>query len=136
MPNATLLLGSNLGDSKSYIDKACQAIACQVGTIVKSTPIIQSDAWGYISKNVYSNQIVVVETALCPLPLLDSLLAIETELGRTRPLDAAIRYADRTIDIDILYYDNVELAHPRLTIPHPRIAERPFVQTLLDALKL
>lgn len=132
MSNATLLLGSNLGDSAAYMTKAYAALELKAGAIVGHTSVHRTAPWGYESQNDYLNQIVVIETALAPLQLLDIVLDIETSLGRTR--STTERYADRTIDIDILYYDNITLTHPRLTIPHPRIEERQFVLALLAEL--
>ena len=80
---------------------------------------------------------VECETELDPLDLLRVLKEIEVALGRpaeskTKP--GTQEYHDRTIDIDILYYEDVEMNTPELTIPHPRIQERPFIQELLDQL--
>lgn len=129
MSSATLLLGSNLGNKAAYIASATAAIERDAGVITRRTSILQSEPWGYSSDNFYLNQILVVDTDLQPLELLSVLQNIENQLGRTRSSEA--RYTDRTIDIDILYYDKIVLNHPHLQIPHPRIAEREFVLTLL-----
>lgn len=132
MSSATLLLGSNLGDRAAYLSAAREAIELSAGDIVKLTDEMRTEPWGYESENFYLNQIVVIKTCLKPLKLLDVLQGIERNLGRTRPLTK--RYADRTIDIDILYYDSLMLDNERLTLPHPRIAERDFVIELLGQL--
>lgn len=113
---------------------ARQEIAHLVGPIIRATPVVESEAWGYESSNIYSNQILVVDSLIDdPIELLDTLQAIELSLGRVRD-PGKVGYADRTIDIDILYIEGVEVNLERLTVPHPRIQERDFVLKLLDQL--
>lgn len=134
MSRATLLLGSNLGDRQAYLRAAREQIVLRVGPIGRSTAEIRTEPWGYRSDNYYINQIITVDNPFDdPLALLDVLQQIEFLLGRQRELQSA-RYADRTIDIDILYIDDLHFDHPRLTVPHPRIGEREFVQNLLALL--
>ena len=71
----------------------------------------------------YLNAIAIVQTALTPIALLEATATIETDLGRVR----AQRWADRTLDIDLIDVDGVTLATDMLTLPHPRAAERDFV---------
>lgn len=132
MSSATLLLGSNLGDRAAYLAAARRAIELDVGAIARLTDELRTEPWGYESSNFYLNQIVVVDTELEPLELLDVLQGIESDLGRTR--SQRERYTDRTIDIDILYYDSLIVDSERLTLPHPRIDERDFVIKLLGQL--
>lgn len=115
---------------------ALEEIARLVGPILRATPVAESEAWGYESSNIYSNQILVVDSLIDdPIELLDTLQAIELSLGRVRD-PGAVGYADRTIDIDILYIEGLEVNHERLTVPHPRIAERDFVLRLLAQINL
>lgn len=139
MPRVTLLLGSNLGDRAANLSAARQGIERVAGAIVEASPEMRTEPWGYASDNYYLNQVVVVDSLLDdPLELLDRLLAVETALGRVRSAAASLpegqRYEDRTIDIDILYIDDLQINHSRLIVPHPRIAERDFVQQLLAQL--
>lgn len=132
MPRVTLLLGSNLGDRAAHLLAARDAIRREVGIIVGASPELQTEPWGYVSDNYYLNEVIVVDSFLDdPIGLLDVLLSIETSLGRVRSAGAA-GYEDRTIDIDILYVDELRINHPRLVVPHPRIGEREFVGRLLS----
>lgn len=84
----------------------------------------QSRAWGYESKNLYFNQALVLKTNHNPQNTLDLLLDIETTLGRTR--NSAEGYADRPIDIDIMFFDDLTIQTEKLCIPHPRLHLRKF----------
>ncbi len=87
---------------------------------------------GKTDQPVFLNAAVAVDCTLSPLALLDALLAIEKELGRTRSADV-VRWGPRTIDLDVLWIEGVALDDPRLTVPHPRLAERAFALVpLLD----
>lgn len=111
---------------------ARSSITRLVGPVVGESSILRTEPWGYVSSNYYLNEVLVVECGACdPLSLLDTLLSIELSLGRKRDQLTGPRYADRTIDIDILYIDKCVISHPRLTVPHPRIEEREFVGKLL-----
>ena len=137
MNNVILSLGSNLGDRNFYLAAARQLLELRVGEITRLSPVIETKSWGYDSHD-YLNQVVEYATELEPLDLLRVLKEIEVALGR--PAESKTKpgtqdYHDRTIDIDILYYDDVEMDTPELTIPHPRIQDRPFIQELLKQLK-
>ena len=137
MNNVILSLGSNLGDRDFYLAAARQLLELRVGELIRLSPVIETQSWGYDSHD-YLNQVVEYATELEPLDLLRVLKEIEVALGR--PAESKTKpgtqdYHDRTIDIDILYYDDVEMDTPELTIPHPRIQERPFIQELLEKLK-
>ena len=137
MNNVILSLGSNLGDRNFYLAAARQLLELRVGEITRLSPVMETKSWGYDSHD-YLNQVVECETILEPLDLLRVLKEIEVALGR--PAESKTKpgtqdYHDRTIDIDILYYDDIEMNTPELTIPHPRIQDRPFIQELLKQLK-
>ncbi|MEG1607262.1 MAG: 2-amino-4-hydroxy-6-hydroxymethyldihydropteridine diphosphokinase [Mucinivorans sp.] len=140
MARATLLLGSNLGQSHALLNKATSLIQELAGPMVDLTPIEQTAPWG-MAKGTHDffNQIVVINTSLAPLELLDVLENIERALGRTHKATTwrapRREYASRTMDIDILYYDFLTMDSPRLALPHPRISEREFVTKLLLHLK-
>lgn len=133
-----LSLGSNLGDRDFYLAAARQLLELRVGEPTRLSPVIETKSWGYDSHD-YLNQVVEYETELEPMELLRVLKEIEVALGR--PAESKTKpgtqdYKDRTIDIDILYYEDVEMNTLELTIPHPRIQERPFILDLLDKLKI
>ncbi len=82
------------------------------------------------AQSKYLNGVAAIETTLAPLGLLDRLQAIETRLGRVR----TERWGPRMIDLDILFYGQETISHPRLTVPHPEIRQRDFVQRELKEL--
>jgi 2-amino-4-hydroxy-6-hydroxymethyldihydropteridine diphosphokinase len=115
-------LGSNLGDRKANLGAAVQGLE-SVSRLLATSPIYETPPWGYMDQPDFLNQVIRVETDLSPSELLVYLKALETRLGRT----ATVRYGPRTIDIDVLFYDDLVLDEPGLTIPHPRIQGRAFV---------
>jgi len=118
-----LLLGSNLGRKKTLLKKATLLIEERIGPVADSSSLYQTAAWGKTNQPDFLNQVLEVHTSLPPLSCMAIILNIELELGRVR----TEKNAARTIDIDILYYDNIILNNPILTIPHPAIAIRNFV---------
>jgi len=123
-------LGANLGDPKQAILTAVDRIrnipgvlACELAHLFGSDPI---DATG----PSFINTVAKIETTLAPLNLLDTLLAIEQEHGRARPY----QNAPRTLDLDLLWYDGLQIHTPRLTLPHPRAHQRSFVLVPLSEL--
>lgn len=134
---AVLSLGSNLGDRQFYMEEAKNLLKKRVGCLTQTSPIIETKSWGYDSHD-YLNQVVEVDTPLQPLELLKVLKEIEVALGRdpqTKTQSGTRDYHDRTIDIDILYYENVSMNTPELTIPHPQVEHRPFILELLKFMK-
>lgn len=119
-----LCLGTNLGDKQSNLDLAIAHITDQCGEVKRESAVYKSPAWGYESKNEYFNQCLKIETHLTPNQLIDIMLLIEREMGRP---DASITYADRMIDIDVLFFDDMVINKDKLVVPHARIAERRFV---------
>lgn len=136
---AVIGLGSNLGVRSFYLQLANRLIEWEVGRIVQCSSVIETPSWGFDSAP-FLNQVVVVETELAPLELLDALQGIERRLGRTEKSsvaeDGSPVYHARTIDLDILDYDGLRYHDDRLTLPHPRIAEREFVLTSLRELDI
>ncbi len=118
-----LSLGSNIPDRADNIRRAIEEIGKHVGNITKQSPIYQTESWGY-SDDDYLNKAIAVETALTPSQLLKTINDIEASLGRVRSGNG---YEARTIDIDILFYNDETIDTPSLTIPHPHIALRRFV---------
>ena len=121
---AYLSLGSNLGDRSANLALGISRIEKSVGRIIKASGTYESGAWGFESKNMFYNMCLEVHTLLAPLDMMSRLLEIEKAMGRERSGDG---YADRVIDIDLLFYDRVILNLPGLVIPHPGIMGRRFV---------
>jgi len=117
-------LGANLGDPVAQMRTALGAIARLPSTHVASvSSIYRSAPVGYLDQPDFYNAVVALDTRLPPQALLDALLAIEQEGGRTREF----RNAPRLLDLDLLLYGDQVVDLPHLTVPHPRLAGRAFV---------
>ena len=119
-------LGTNLGDRTANLDGAIAAMKDKIGALVKCSYYIHTEPWGFSSDNSFLNAAAIFDTSLAPLPLLRITQDIERQLGRSAKSHDGL-YSDRVIDIDILFYDNLVLSTPELTIPHPLMAQRDFV---------
>ena len=126
MPTTYLSLGSNLGDRRQLLHTAINEIAERVGQVEAISSCIETEPVGFDSVHLFLNMAVRVKTELSPYELLKVLKQLERDLGRTRKSHDGVHY-DRTIDIDILLYDNLEVNSEELQIPHPRMWERDFV---------
>jgi 2-amino-4-hydroxy-6-hydroxymethyldihydropteridine diphosphokinase len=130
MANAFIGLGGNVGDSRQILTDAvvCLAQIPAIQILARSSFFISTpvDAPG----GDYINNVISISTSLEPLSLLHACQAVENHFGRERPYAKA----PRTLDIDLLIYDDLSCDEPELTIPHPRISERMFV--LLPLLEL
>ncbi|MBM3426914.1 MAG: 2-amino-4-hydroxy-6-hydroxymethyldihydropteridine diphosphokinase, partial [Bacteroidetes bacterium] len=126
-------IGGNKGDRESYLSQAVEALSKQV-TFVSCSQVYESEAWGGVAQlGNFLNQVLLIQTSLDPLTLLQVTQQIEIDLGRTREE----HWGDRTIDIDILYFGELVCHDPQLILPHPYIAERRFVlQPLAEILPL
>jgi 2-amino-4-hydroxy-6-hydroxymethyldihydropteridine diphosphokinase len=121
---AYLGLGANLGDRDATIRSAVELLGRDGGVdVVRVSTLRETDPVGLVDQPRFLNGVAVVETELSPRELLDRLLAVERELGRTR---TGPRYGPRTIDLDLLVYGDETVDEPGLTVPHPRLAERQF----------
>ena len=120
-----LLLGSNFENKKKYLFSAVEAIS-KKHLVVKSSSVYSSSAWGYESDNDYVNQAIIINCAISAELLLQELLHIEKELGRTRSVLVENIYEDRAIDIDIIFFSNFIINSPSLVVPHPRMQLRRF----------
>jgi 2-amino-4-hydroxy-6-hydroxymethyldihydropteridine diphosphokinase len=126
-------LGSNLGDRRSEIARAIEALA-SLGHVASESPLYESEPEGGAEQPMYLNAVVRLETALSARVLLQACLDIERNQGRVRPTDAA--KAPRTIDIDLLLYGAVVIDEPGLRVPHPALLSRPFVRIPLAEVAL
>ncbi|MDR0758458.1 MAG: 2-amino-4-hydroxy-6-hydroxymethyldihydropteridine diphosphokinase [Tannerella sp.] len=126
MATAYLGLGSNLGNKRGYLITAMSLLAERAGDIPVVSGFHETVPWGFTSPNTFLNVAVRLNTALSPTDLLAVMQQIERELGRTHKTDGAT-WQDRTIDIDILMYDNMLMDTKELTLPHPFMHRRLFV---------
>lgn len=128
---AYVALGGNLGDPRQQLLEAMDALAHLPGTrVLRRSRLYRTPPWGVQEQPPFLNAAVVLDTDLAPHDLLDALLAIEQRAGRVR----VERNGPRTLDLDLLHMDGVQLDDERLTLPHPRIAERAFVLLPLNDL--
>lgn len=118
-------LGTNIGDKKFNLRQAFIEIELSIGTILESSSFYESEPWGFESENQFLNAVIVVDTNFTPLELLEQLKAIERKMGRIEKNKSG--YADRIIDIDILFFNNEVIHSPILTIPHKFLHKRDFV---------
>ena len=125
---ALLLLGGNLGPVANNFTRARRLLE-EFGHISSVSGLYRSEAWGMHSAPDFLNQALVLETEMAAPELLASSLQVEHRLGRER--DAAAGYQSRTLDIDILLYDDLIIETDFLRVPHPRMHERRF--TLMPA---
>jgi 2-amino-4-hydroxy-6-hydroxymethyldihydropteridine diphosphokinase len=121
---AVLSLGGNLGDRLENISRTMGCIEKRIGTIRQCSSIYESEAWGFETEHRFLNAVVVVETSLQPESLLQEAHEIENIMGRIRN---GTGYSSRTMDIDILFFNDEIIDTQELTIPHPRLHERRFV---------
>lgn len=123
MNKAYILIGGNLGNRLENLDKAVQHIVLECGPLIIASSIYETEAWGYKEQPAFLNQALLINSNLSAIQLMEQLLLIEKKLGRVRtnPL------GPRTIDLDIIYFNEEVIKSENLTIPHPRLAERNFV---------
>jgi 2-amino-4-hydroxy-6-hydroxymethyldihydropteridine diphosphokinase len=116
-------IGSNLGDREENLRRAVELLSAEDGIDVTAVSAIrETDPMGPVEQGPFLNGAIRIETDLAPRQLLERLLGIEQSLGRVR----AERWGPRTIDLDLLLYDDLYVDEPGLTVPHPRLHERRF----------
>src|SRR5262245_4384143 len=116
-------LGSNLGDRVGYLRDAVMRLKAADLGIEKVSRLYVAAPLGYVRDDAFINAALHATTSLKPLDVLELLQTIEVAMGR-RP---GVQYGPRPIDLDILFYDAVQIETRKLTIPHPRLAQRAFV---------
>jgi 2-amino-4-hydroxy-6-hydroxymethyldihydropteridine diphosphokinase len=125
MHTAYIGIGSNLGERESTIRDALELLGADPELEVEAVSSIrETDPVGVVDQPRFLNAAIRLATDLAPRPLLERLLAVETQLGRVRTGE---RYGPRTIDLDLLLYGDEIVDEPGLRVPHPRLAERRFV---------
>jgi 2-amino-4-hydroxy-6-hydroxymethyldihydropteridine diphosphokinase len=122
-----LALGSNVGDRDRYLAGARRALSRSGLTLLRESRVAETEPVGVIDQPAFLNQVLEAETQLEPRPLLNTIKAIEQQLGRI----ARARWGPREIDIDILRYDQRQVDEPGLHIPHPELEHRPFLLELI-----
>jgi 2-amino-4-hydroxy-6-hydroxymethyldihydropteridine diphosphokinase len=119
---AYVALGANLGDRIGTLTAALEALG-RLGTVEAVSPMYETDPAGYVDQPAFLNAVARLKTVLPPRRLLEALHEIESAFGRTR----TFRNAPRTLDLDLLLYDDLVIDEPELVLPHPRLHERAFV---------
>ncbi|MEA1877714.1 MAG: 2-amino-4-hydroxy-6-hydroxymethyldihydropteridine diphosphokinase [Bacteroidota bacterium] len=123
MSDLLIGIGGNQGNRVDNLKKIRGRIDKQLGKILKESPLIESEPWGFDSDNWFLNQVVLLKCKLEPRAILKIIHEIEAEFGRERSPE----YADRLVDIDVLFYGGIILNDSELQIPHPRLHKRLFV---------
>ena len=118
-----IALGSNIGEREKYVRLALEEIEERVGSILKKSSVIETEPYGYLDQEDFLNMVIKVDTRLKPYELLEELLAIEKDLDRVR----TINWGPRTIDLDIIYYEDLIVDEEDLSIPHIDLYNRDFV---------
>ena len=137
MHRAIVLAGGNIGDVAVRFVEAERALAERGVEVVVRSQNYESRAWGFESEMLFLNVAWEVTTELEAEKLLDALQEVENLLGRNRSeelktkAESGERYCSRTLDLDILFYDEEHIATERLKVPHPLIMEREFVKVPL-----
>ena len=125
-----LLLGSNIGNSKSYIEKAKFMLAQVVGSDCNESAMYRTEPWGEKDQKFFLNQVVKMESELSPHSMMQAIEKIEKLLGKRKET----RYGPRTIDIDILLCDDLIVLDKKLSVPHPRMHKRAFTLIPLNVI--
>jgi 2-amino-4-hydroxy-6-hydroxymethyldihydropteridine diphosphokinase len=119
-----LSLGGNMGNRAALLNQALELISSKIGPVEYQSSVYETEAWGHSSKRGYYNMVVQVNTILSAEEVLQICFNIERQLGRTR---SGGGYHDRTMDIDIIFYNTMISKNPDLTVPHSRFHLRKFV---------
>ena len=126
MASALIALGGNVGDVRATFGKAIANICgmAQAALVARSSDYL-TPPWGEEQQARFVNACIEIETGLDPHALLFVLHKVERKFGREREKEQ--RWGPRTLDLDLIAYDDVSLHTPELTLPHPRLFERAFV---------
>ncbi len=123
MNNVYLSLGSNEGDRVKWLKKAVSFLGVYAGKVTEQSAYYETKAWGLSGQPDFLNMCVLVKTILPVTEMLEAIQKIESKLGRQR----VIKWGPRTLDIDILFYNDIILDTPELVVPHPYLEQRKFV---------
>lgn len=122
MNNVFLLLGSNLGDRKEFLQQAIMHISFDISTDIRISSVYETESWGKTDEPDYLNMVIEAKTNLPAQTILERILNIEKVMGRVREE----KWGSRTIDIDILYFNTDVINEPGLHVPHPQLQNRRF----------
>ena len=126
MADVLIALGGNVGDVRATFKRAIANICGMAqATLVARSSDYATPPWGEENQARFVNACIEIETGLDPHALLFTLHKIETRFGRDRARET--RWGPRTLDLDLIAYDDVSIQKPELTLPHPRLFERAFV---------
>lgn len=128
MNKAYLLIGGNMGDRLANLEMAKLAIQKEIGPILINSSIYETAAWGKEDQPAFFNQALIIETNLIANDLMMTLLAVEKNMGRIRQE----HLGPRTIDLDIIFFNDQIIQTENVTIPHPQMQKRNFVLTPLN----
>ena len=128
MNKSYLLIGGNTGNRAGFLQEAAGLINTIAGNITRSSAVYETAAWGKTDQDAFLNQALELQTALEAVPLMQTLLKIEEQMGRKR----AEKYGPRVIDIDMLLYNDNIINTMLLTVPHPELANRRFALVPLN----
>ena len=132
MGRVVILTGSNAPDRDEVLRRTAEIISRRVGEVERASQIYGSEPWGFHAEEMFSNQALILQTALTPIEVLDEALATEQEVGRDRAREqeekeiTGERYASRVVDVDVMFYDDEIIDIPRLKLPHPLLHVREF----------
>lgn len=115
-------LGSNLGDREGHLRYALEALS-SIGKVLAVSSIYRTAPVGDVAQDDFLNAVALFDTELSPAQILERCLEVETARGRVR----TVRWGPRTLDLDLLLYDSLNIAEPGLRVPHPELVNRRFV---------
>ena len=130
MTTVVLGLGTNVGIRSRNLSAARRRLRQKGVRILRQSAVIETEPWGVTDQPRFLNQVVEADWEGTPRQLLKAAKAVEREGGRVKTR----RWGPRAIDVDILFFDAERIDEPDLVIPHPRIAQRPFVLESLEEL--
>ena len=123
MNTVYIQLGSNIGKRRAFIAESIKQIEKNIGEIIAESSVFETTAWGNENQNNFLNSVIEIKTPFDAFTILQKSQEIENNLGRER----SDKWGERTIDIDILFYNNEIINTTKLIIPHPLIQQRKFV---------
>lgn len=126
--SVVLLLGSNMGDSQACLKIAIQHLEQHLSPIIMTSSVYKTAAWGKTNQADFYNQVLVFKSQFSAEYILNICLDVEKQMGRER----IEKWAERVIDIDILFYGNVVIDEPNLKVPHPYLHVRMFTLVPLN----
>lgn len=128
---AVIALGANQGDPLSIMQQAVQALADHPHMQIKAcSPVYQTPPWGPVEQPDFMNAVLLLDTTLSVNDLFSYLQQLEKKLGRKK----TVRWGPRVIDLDLIFFDDLEQSNDTLTLPHPGVYSRPFVLLPLMAI--